>query len=70
MCVIIDANQLGDLANRDIASPGMERLHEWIEKRGKVVYLTSGQYADEIHNYDYTTRPVFWEMRGRGEIVV
>ena len=52
MCMIVDANQFGDFANRDIASPGMERLREWIEKRGKVVYPTSGKYADEIRKHD------------------
>ena len=50
MCVIIDANQLGDFVN--ITSPGMTLLREWVENRGKVVYSTSGKYAREIRRHD------------------
>ena len=51
MCVIIDANQLGDfvvLNTNQSSKDGMERLHKWILTRGKVVYPQFGKYAEEI----------------------
>ena len=53
MCVIIDANQLGNFAVPDTnqsSKDGMERLHKWILTRGKVVYPQFGKYAEEIES--------------------
>ena len=52
MCVIIDANQLGDFAapnTSQSSKDGMKRLHKWIRTTGgRVVYPQSGKYAEEI----------------------
>ena len=70
MCVIIDANQLGNFVNTDIASSGMGRLREWIEKRGKIVYPTSGKYADEIHKHAKAKRKLKEYVRGGNAKIV
>ena len=68
MCVIIDANQLGDFVN--ITSPGMMRLREWVENRGKVVYSTSGKYAREIRRHDKARKKLEeYVRRGKAKIV-
>ena len=52
MCVIIDANQLGDFAapnTNQSSKDGMKRLHKWIRTTGgRVVYPQFGKYAAEI----------------------
>ena len=69
MCVIIDANQLSDFIKTD-APPGIVRLREWVEKRGKIVYPTSGQCADEIHSHGKAKRKLEeYVRRGKAKIV-
>ena len=47
MCIIIDANRLGDfLANPPRAD--VQPIHDWLRHGGKIVYSTGGKFATDI----------------------
>ena len=46
MCIIVDANRLGALANRDDADA--KPVRDWLARGGRIVYSTGGAYAREV----------------------
>ena len=69
MCVIVDANQLGKFIKPN-APPGIVRLREWVESRGKIIYPTSGQCADELHSHGEAKKKLAeYVKKGKAKVV-
>ena len=69
MCVIVDANQLGKFIKPN-APPGIVRLREWVERRGKIIYPTSGQCADELHSHGEAKKKLAeYVKKGKAKVV-
>ena len=51
MCVVIDADKLAELGDVAISKDGgMHLVHQWIKRRGKVIYSAEGKYACEMRD--------------------
>ena len=46
MCIIVDANRLGALANPDDADA--KPVRAWLNRGGRIVYSTDGAFAREV----------------------
>ena len=46
MCIIVDANRLGALANPDDADA--KPVRAWLNRGGRIVYSTNGAFAREV----------------------
>ena len=46
MCIIVDANRLGALANPDDADA--KPVRAWLNRGGRIVYSTAGAFAREV----------------------
>lgn len=46
MCIIVDANRLGALANPDDADA--KPVRAWLNRGGRIVYSTDGAFAQEV----------------------
>ena len=46
MCIIIDANKLGDFLNPE--HKNSEPIRQWLNRKGKLFYSTSGKFAGEV----------------------
>lgn len=49
MCIIIDANKIGELL--DVDNEDMEPVRVWLSKFGKIVYSVSGKSKEEREQY-------------------
>lgn len=47
MCIIIDANRLGDFLAEPRKSDVLP-IHDWLRDGGKIIYSTGGKFATEI----------------------
>ncbi len=47
MCIIIDANRLGDLL-AEPTNPEVAPVRRWLKKGGRLIYSTGGDFAAEV----------------------
>ena len=47
MCIIIDANVLGEFLS-EVVNEDCKPIYQWLEKGGKIIYSSGGRFSDEI----------------------
>ncbi len=66
MCIIIDANKLGDFLNP--RHQESEPIRQWLKRKGKLIYSTSGKFAKEIGRGNREKLKRHWQ-KGEADLV-
>ena len=68
MCIIVDANRLGDFL-ADPAKPDAAPVRKWLDRgAGRIVYSTGGAFAREIGRR-HRVRLQSWVQAGRASVI-